>query len=214
MRLHAAALALVLCSSPTWAQSVYKCGSTYSQTPCAHDAKTVNAEPAVPLNCSNYENSNTPYCKQKSEAAREKAYAKFLVEEDARKKAEVEKKEEQATERREKVQRWKAAQDKAASEIAAYGKRPIDKRKIDSNFALCNAALAARLKDPMSAQFSVRQRIDAVPISVNGNGDYTPGVPYQIQVNAKNSFGAYTGSQPYTCFFDLTESRILNIEEM
>lgn len=41
MRFPIAVLLLAICSAPAWAQSVYKCGSTYSQTPCADSAKEV-----------------------------------------------------------------------------------------------------------------------------------------------------------------------------
>lgn len=47
MRIYIAA-ALVMCSSPSWAQSVYKCGNTYSQTPCAADAKEMSVKVSPP----------------------------------------------------------------------------------------------------------------------------------------------------------------------
>lgn len=42
-------LALIALPLLAGAQSVYKCGNTFSQTPCGADAKQIGKEPAIPV---------------------------------------------------------------------------------------------------------------------------------------------------------------------
>lgn len=56
---RAALLMMVMCSGPAVSQQLYKCGNTYSQTPCAPDAKVkrvyANEAPDAPAGLTGYE---------------------------------------------------------------------------------------------------------------------------------------------------------------
>lgn len=175
MRLHAAALALVLCSSPTWAQSVYKCGSTYSQTPCAHDAKEVGVS------------NNGPVSSSASAVA--------------------------------DIQ---AAQLRAKKQAEQLGNPPNDPEQIKANKIACLTAIRSLLKDPDSARIGDFTRSEGYETDYAGGGNlildpsvkrgtWFPALLYSLPINAKNSYGGYTGNKLYSCSFDVTDKRLLKV---
>ena len=56
----------LLVHAPCYAQTVYKCGSTFSQTPCATDAKKIEVKPASGIDCTDYKNIVSDACRGKS----------------------------------------------------------------------------------------------------------------------------------------------------
>lgn len=51
---------------PAFAQTLYKCGNTFSQTPCATDAKKIEVKPAAGIDCSDYKNMFSDACRSKA----------------------------------------------------------------------------------------------------------------------------------------------------
>lgn len=64
----------------------------------------------------------------------------------------------------------------------------------------CIAAVRAQLKDPESARIVDIQRLGLINVEMAGGG-HAPRVIYALSVNAKNSYGGYTGAAPWKCDF-------------
>ena len=136
--------------SSCWAQKMYRCGSTYSQTPCGAEAKEIEIKGAP--------------------AASNGVVSKKL-------------------------------QDNAPEELRA------------KSIELCKLAVLGQLKDPDSAKFqnisrsnSLERRLPAL------NGPFVKTSGFNGYVNAKNSYGGYTGNKLFFCSVDYeTETRILDV---
>ena len=121
------------------AQNVYKCGNTYSETPCATDAKPMDSGLIKPQ----------------------------------------------------------------APRVAPSAE------KVQRNMDLCKSVLRSSLKDPNSAQIKDETRLSKLMDGVNfSTFERFPAVGYSMQVNAKNSYGGYTGYKTGICYFDLAEEKI------
>lgn len=142
------AIALLLSTSGTQAQTVYKCGGTYSQTPCGPNATALPLRP-------NGTASLGATLKLKDEASN---------------------------------------QTKEASE------------------ALCLAGVKGGLKDPDSAKFRGVARNGAFerPFPI-ATGPMTKIVSYSGYVNAKNSYGGYTGDRLFSCTLNFSEEKVLDV---
>ncbi|MFN9470933.1 hypothetical protein [Acidovorax sp.] len=166
-----------LLASPVLAQSVYKCGNTFSQTPCAADAKKIEVKPAVGVDCSGYTHMLSEACLGKPSSGT----------------ASID-------EARAKVQKQIDAMPPAV---------PPSNEAIEANKQRCLTRIMTMLKDPESA------RVGAVARAKGPSPDYEtakgwfPSVSYTVSVNAKNSFGGYTGSKLWICSFDVAEQELL-----
>ena len=136
--------------SSCWAQKMYRCGSTYSQTPCGAEAKEIEIKGA-PAASSGVVSQKLP--------------------------------------------------DNAPEELKT------------KSIELCKLAVLGQLKDPDSAKFQNISRSNSLerrlPI-LNGPLVKTSG--FNGYVNAKNSYGGYTGNKLFFCSVDYeTETRILDV---
>lgn len=184
-----------------YGQPVYKCGNTYSQQPCAPDAKPIDLK--VSDGCELEKNHYRDDCFKKRWDARDKESA-------AREK--------QATENRAAAK--KADEDNKSRlqrQIDDYSPlREPDPVKLARNHDACKSAIRAKLKDPESAKFDplIRANKGGVFLEVSSIlgttfQDMRAGVLYSTMVNAKNSYGGYTGQKLASCIFDLAEEKIL-----
>lgn len=121
-------------------QTMYRCGSTFTQQPCADNAQAINA-PGVPK-------------PRKMEPIPIDSPASLEMLEAARKK--------------------------------------------------CEIAILVQLKDPDSAKFSTPERG-----GFRRSADRRVLRDYLVAVNAKNSYGGYTGAKLWTCSLDADETRVL-----
>ena len=69
-------------------------------------------------------------------------------------------------------------------------------------------------KDKDSVKFSAiyRGKVTSIRLDDENRFSEVPAVQYLTMVNAKNSFGAYTGDKPAICYANSTESKILRIK--
>lgn len=128
-----------------WAQTMYRCGSTFSQTPCGEGAREVRA-PGV-------------------------------------------------------------AQPVVAPPLAL-----IDAAREGELAAICMDAIRMlpAWKDRDSLKIARPQRA-AAGTARDVNGRRMAVVPWYGHVNGKNSYGGYVGDKLANCYFDSTESRIVDI---
>lgn len=131
--------AICVAGGHTSAQSIYRCGNTFSELPCGPAAKQIGTPP--------------------------KRSARLLPD------------------------------------------TPPPAEKIATNLATCERTVRASLKDPDSAKIDPLGRVG--PDYQYLMGERVAGVNYAISVNAKNSYGGYTGFKTYICGFDATESTLL-----
>ena len=134
-------------STNSMAQAVYRCGNTFSGSPCGADAKVVIAPPTAPA----------------------------------------------------KLQEPPAAP------------APSDE-VVQINKAVCEKRTRAMLKDPESARIKLVSRGGVALQRMDGKAFY--GVSYNMNVNAKNGYGAYTGERLYNCVFALDEKTYLGSQEI
>lgn len=121
------------------AQTMYRCGSTYADQPCALDAKVLNAP--------------------KPKAARLPDLA-------------------------------------AAPEVEKRAKE------------MCRRALMGTLKDPESARFGMIYRGALDQITDQQTGKNYEVRRYGARINAKNSYGGYTGEKRFGCAFNYEETEL------
>lgn len=133
-------------SSTASAQAVYRCGNTFSGSPCGPDAKVVIAPPAPPPKL----------------------------------------------------------------EMPATVPPPVE--QIEANKAVCEAKTRAAMKDPESARIKSISRAGPSLQRLAGRSFY--GISYDMNVNAKNSYGAYTGEKLYNCVFAMDERTFLGSQEI
>lgn len=168
------------------AQTMYRCGSTYSQTPCGAGQKEIEVKADDPCELEGNKYSSTcimrpskPYSSKPS-AAEEKRYA-------ADKK------------RIDESHEWNR------KALARINQAIPDPALVEENKKTCIASVTAMLKDPESARFgkAIRMGAELDP----RDGMLIPSVMYTVMVNAKNSYGGYTGSKPYLCVFSADEKQ-------
>lgn len=168
----------LLTQTPALVQTLYRCGSTFSQTPCADDAKKIEVKPAVGIDCTDYKNMFADACRSKAapNAANDVSKA------------------------RAKVQKQIDAMPPSV---------PPSSEVIEANKKRCLARVMAMLKDPESARVSEVSRAPGPAPDYEAARGWFPSVAYTLSVNAKNSYGGYTGSKPWLCSFDLSEKELL-----
>ena len=78
---------------------------------------------------------------------------------------------------------------------------------------LCKAAVPQRLalKDPYSAVVDVGE--SSRPAVIEYAGQPMMSREYLVTVNAKNSYGAYVGVKPYSCYLSENETNVLLVSE-
>lgn len=160
------------------AQTIYKCGSTFSQTPCAADAKKIEVKPAVGVDCTDYKHMFSETCRGRSTAATGNIVAE--------------------------------ARDKVQKQIDAMPPgSPPSPEVVEANKKRCLAKIMAMLKDPESARVGGIRRADGPAPDYETIKGWFPSISYTVSINAKNSYGGYTGSKLWACSFDLAEQEIL-----
>lgn len=164
-------------STPVIAQSVYKCGNTFSQTPCAADAKKIEVKPAVGVDCTSYTHMLTDACRSKT------PHPTAVVEE-----------------ARAKVQKQIDAMPPAV---------PPSNATIEANKQRCLSRIMTMLKDPESARVGQVVRGKGPSPDYETAKGWFPSVTYTVAINAKNSFGGYTGNVIWLCSFDVAEQELL-----
>lgn len=164
--------------APSAAQTLYKCGNTYSQTPCAADAKKIEVKPAVGVDCSSHNHMFTEACRGNSSSGDADSVSK--------------------------------ARDKVKKQIEALPPSvPPTADVIEANKKRCLAQIMAMLKDPESARVGEVTRSARPEPDYDSAGGWFPSISYTVIINAKNSYGGYTGSKLWSCSFDLKEREIL-----
>lgn len=165
---------------------MYRCGSTYSQTPCGAGQKEIEVKADDPCELESNKYSSTcimrpskPYLSKPS-AIEEKRQAADM-----------------------KVKKERDEWNKKA--IDQINLATPDAALVDENKRTCIARVTALLKDPESARFgnTIRMGAELDP----RDGMLIPSVMYTVMVNAKNSYGGYTGSKPYLCVFSANEKQ-------
>lgn len=130
---------------PSDAQTMYRCGSTFSQTPCGTDAKEVRAAgvgqpvivpPVPPI-----------------DEARRATLARICTE--------------------------------VIKTIPAWKDRD-----------------SLRITPPTRSEVGVVREV---------GGRRIPVIPWDSQVNGRNSFGGYTGDKAATCYFDMAETKVVDL---
>lgn len=139
------AVCLTVMGATAGAQTMYKCGTTFSQTPCAPDAKEVRAA-GVPQ----------PVVAPPLPAATPQREAELAV------KCHL-----------------------ALRDIPAWKDRE-----------------SLRIEPPSRGREAVVRDI---------NGVRRPVIPYYTTINARNSYGGYTGEKAAACYFDMAEERIVDL---
>jgi hypothetical protein len=136
---------LAASASGAAAQTLYRCGNTFSQTPCGDGAREVRAAGV-------------------------------------------------------------------AQPVVAPPLGPIDGVRETDLAARCVHAIRSipSWKDRESLKVSRPERA-AAGVARDVNGRRIAVVPWYAQVNAKNSYGGYTGDKMANCYFDSTESRIVDL---
>jgi hypothetical protein len=164
--------------APAHGQTVYKCGSTFSQTPCANDAKKIEVKPAVPIDCTDYKHTFSEACRGKSTSNGSNSVAE--------------------------------AKAKVQKQIDAMSPTvPPSSEVVEANKKRCLAKIVAMLKDPESARVGDVHRAPGPEPDYETARGWSPSISYTVSINAKNSFGGYTGSKTWACSFDLAEQEIL-----
>jgi hypothetical protein len=184
-------LSLLAACATVSAQTMYRCGNTFSQVPCGQDAK---AQP-VPKGAMDtpsaysYESENLRRARDNYDRAQKNL-------------ADVT-----------KVIAGQAALEKARLEKAVkLHIVPTDAEQA-RNAEKCADSIRYKLKDPDSMRESRRPiRIAEPTIQMTENG--MAAWSYAVGVNAKNSYGGYTGSKSWVCLFDLDEKTVLGVEQL
>lgn len=103
-----------------------------------------------------------------------------------------------------------AARAKVQKQIeAALPVAPPAPEVIEANKKRCVARILAVLKDPETARVGeVNRAYSPAPDYETARG-WFPSFAYTVSVNAKNSYGGYTGSKLWLCSFDLSERELL-----
>lgn len=171
-------LSALFYAGPGQAQAVYKCGNTFSQTPCAPDAKKIEVRPSVSVDCKDYKHMFTDACRSSPSASPSASVAE--------------------------------ARDKVQRQIDALPPRmPPDPGTVEANKKRCLDRIMSMLKDPESARVGEVSRAAGPAPDYETSAGWFPSVSYTVTINAKNSYGGYTGNKLYACSFDLEEKDLL-----
>jgi hypothetical protein len=164
--------AAIILSGNAYAQTkMYKCGNTFSQTPCAADAKEIEVKAADP--CDDQRNRYSSAC-----IGRPLNIDKEMA--DAKKKA-----------------------------FEKLPDNPPPAEVVEANKQLCQRGILSILKDPESAR--IRNVRRSGPVNHYYDGKWTAGGAYYADVNAKNSYGAFTGEDTFTCAFSMDERTLVRV---
>jgi hypothetical protein len=204
------------------AQTMYKCGTTYSQTPCGTGQKEIDVKTDDP--CENEANKYSsacimrPYKPSKPSAAETKRRAESeaidkerdqVVARGRQARAEAEKKEADLvfTQAMDKVRK------NAEKRAAVVPETLPSKETIAKSKALCIKTAMDKLKDPESARVTEVQRIGARNIELVG-GAWAVRILYQMNINAKNSYGGYEGKKLWQCDYTQGETELKGAYQM
>ena len=186
MRHIALIFALSAAATGVAAQPVYKCGSTYSQEPCAPGAHEIKIH-RPPLDPNSLDGMRTRWAAEDVQRAKTGAAL-----------AEIRDKQRLA----------------ALSDIDnASPLNPPTAAQMALNENLCKAEIVERMKDPDTVKFRGFRRSPKADVSIDSRtGMPHAGVSYYIDVNGKNSYGGYTGFKASRCVFNLKETLVLYSE--
>lgn len=98
--------------------------------------------------------------------------------------------------------------------VVAPPDTPASPEVVEAAKAACAARLKTDLawKDPDSVKIGAVERRKTWHAPIDGKT--VPARIYVLRVNAKNSYGGYTGEQPYLCNLDLGEKTVLSIQPL
>ena len=147
------------------AQSMYRCGNTFSQQPCGSDAKEM------------------PLPKERGCEFEENKYTSKCIEE-----------------RYKKLSANSSVTEKA---LPLPSDEPATAETLEFARKTCEGRITMQLKDPDSAKFEQPLRLGFRRTS---GGQILR--DYAVYVNAKNSYGGYTGKKRWTCSFDQLERTV------
>ena len=173
--------------STCMAQTVYKCGTTYSQTPCGTGQQEVTVKAADP--CEAAGNRYSDKCIGRSYSP---STDKPITLADRKKL-------DSAATKAMQISEEKASRNKQT--LAEIDRQSSDPILIEANKKQCVRQVTYQLKDPESARFGEPLRIGALMDQFMGR----PAMSYSVSVNAKNSYGGYTGSKIWFCSFSPDE---------
>ena len=88
-------------------------------------------------------------------------------------------------------------------------KMPPSPDMVEGNKKQCLNRIMGMLKDPESARVGEVSRAAGPAPDYESSVGWFPSVVYTVTINAKNSYGGYTGNKVYACSFDLAEQSIL-----
>jgi len=160
-----AAMALLLCGA-VHGQTVYRCGSTFSQVPCGEGQKTVYT---------------------KSNGVKDAGGSTSDI-----------------------IRDLEETKRKLATKIPDAN--PPSEQVLASNKAKCGEAARNMLKDPESARIGEVSRTGPAHDYVAGKT--YPAVSYMLDINAKNSYGGYTGKKAWACVFNPDETVLLRVYQL
>lgn len=95
---------------------------------------------------------------------------------------------------------------------------PPDTQASPETVEAAKAACVARLrtdvawKDPESLRIGAVERRKTWHAPIDGKA--VPARIYVVRVNARNSYGGYSGEQPFMCNMDLSEKTVLSIQPL
>lgn len=201
----AAVLMASACTMQAGAQTMYKCGTTYSQTPCGAGQKEIEVKVDDP--CDSEANKYSSACimrpyKPHQPTAAEKKQALALDklekqrEQDAARRAE----ESRVSDNKAAGKVMQDALDKWQRKAAVIPDTPPSTATIEKSKSLCTKAVIDQMKDPESAKVTDIQRVGAQEVELAG-GTWAVRIVYRMNVNAKNSYGGYVGKTPWKCDF-------------
>lgn len=179
-------------------QTVYRCGNTYSQAPCGADAKPVAIKTVdvCDTDAGKYKVECVTRPRAPTGAEREQSNLTAVREQEAARRAI----DNAALQERQSAALMQAAIAKAQKLTEVLPEPTPAAPLVAKSKQACIAAVRVQLKDPESARIVDIQRVGLRNVELVG-GDYTQRVIYAVSVNAKNSYGGYTGAKPWKCDF-------------
>lgn len=177
------AMLLSVGATVTTAQTMYRCGSTYSQTPCGTGQIEIKVKEIDPCSTDAHRFDMACISRRYEPSQAEKKLR------DIETKA-------------------KQQREEANAELLKRINLSVpDTALVEENKKVCLANITAALKDPESARFGKVTRMGAELDTRYGIS--TPSIMYTTMVNAKNSYGGYTGSKVHLCVFSTDEKRFV-----
>lgn len=155
--------------------TMYRCGNTFSQSPCGENSKEIVIKTPDP--CMDEANKYSSQCFMRPSTP-PTVSSKKQAEEATRKATEY------------------------------IPDEPPSPTALARNKTLCTDGVKAKLRDPESARFSDIRRNPPRNLQL-GNGTWLPRVVYELEVNAKNAYGGYSGKRPWQCIFSIGETELI-----